>query len=134
MEYKDIAPSEAERGAVEATIKAWRLQRAERLARQKEVDALQKEETAMKSWLINVFATQHYEGMVIDQRFTGLTEREVHSVTDREALQKFILETEALDILQFRISDSAIFDREAAGIVVPGVEIVITNDLSDRKV
>jgi len=134
MEHENIAPSEAERPAVESVIKAWRLKRAERLALSKEVDALQKEETAMKSWLINAFTSQQYEGMVIDQRFTGLTEREIHSVTDREALQEFILENDALDILQFRISDAAIFEREGAGIVVPGVQLVTIADLSDRKV
>lgn len=133
MSYADVTPLEADRILVEQTIKAWRERRAERLAKEAEAKVLQKSETAMKSWLIEVFKAQHYEGMVIDQRITGLNTREVYTVTDREAVTQYIYDWQALDLLEFRVSQRAIQEREDIGQAVPGVELVETYDLFDRK-
>jgi len=128
-----ISPDQANRKDVEKRIVEWRTRRAERLEAQRVVDAMQKEESALKSWLIAVFQAQAYEGMVIDSRITGLSTREVHSVTDKEAFVDYIYENQAIDLLQFRLSETAIVAREDAGFEVPGTEIVEAFDLFDRK-
>jgi len=87
----------------------------------------------MKMWLVAVFQEQRFEGMVIDHRITGLSDREVHEVEDREAFVNYLIENKALDMLQFRISDPAIFAREEIGIKVPGVKVRTIYDLFDRK-
>lgn len=126
-------PQDATRTEVEQTIVQWRETRAQRLEAQRIVDAMQKEESALKSWLIAVFQAQAFEGMVINQRITGLSTREVHTTVDKTALVDYIYENEAIDLLQFRLSETAIVAREAEGVEVPGLEIVEAFDLFDRK-
>lgn len=133
MSYLVIQPNEATRVEVEETIQAWRDQRAIRLAKEQEADQLKKSETDMKSWLIEVFKAQQYEGMVINQRITGLSTKEVYTVLDKEAVTDYIYENQALDLLEFRISQRAIQEREDVGEIVPGLDLVETYDLFDRK-
>jgi hypothetical protein len=133
MSYKDVEPKEADRQLTEETIKAWRDKRVERLALEAEANQLKKSEQDMKSWLIQVFQSQLYEGMVIGQRITGLSTREVHTVSDKEAFVRYIYDWEAIDLLQFRVSESAILEREDIGQPVPGTEVVEVYDLYDRK-
>lgn len=133
MSYRDMLPIEADRILTEETIKLWRAKRVERLAKEKEAEILEKQEKEMKSWLIAVFQEQKFEGMVIDQRITGLSKREVHIVEDREAFIQYIYDNEAIDLLQFRISEGAINEREENGITVPGVDVAEIPDLFDRK-
>jgi len=124
---------EATRPQVEEAIVAWRETRAQRLEAQRIVDAMQKEESALKSWLISVFQQQAFEGMVINQRITGLSTREVHSVVDKAAFVQYVYDWEAIDLLQFRLSETAVREREDIGQPVPGLEIVEAFDLFDRK-
>lgn len=126
-------PAEAERGEIETVIQQWRHQRELRLGLQKTVDALHKDEQEMKSWLLEVFKSQKFEGMIIDQRVTGLVTREVHSVTDRAELTQYILDNAALELLQFRLAEGAIVEREADEGPIPGLELVEVYDLFDRK-
>jgi hypothetical protein len=129
----NVAPLDADRYMAEKVIQAWRDKRDDRLAADKVAAALKEQETAMKMWLIDVFKEQKFEGMVIDHRITGLSDREVHEVEDREAFVNYLIENRALDMLQFRISDPAIFAREDVGVVVPGVKVRTIYDLFDRK-
>lgn len=132
-DFNEVLPAEASRELAEEMIVAWRAKRAARLASEKVVEGLKKEETAMKSWLISVFRDQVLEGMLIEGRLTGVSEREVHVVEDKMAFTQYILDNKALELLQFRISDSAIFDRETNGEDVPGVSLQTVYDLFDRK-
>lgn len=133
MDFNLIAPAEATRQQTEQTIKDWRAKRAERLAADKVAEALKKDESAMKSWLISVFNVQKFEGMVIDGRITGVNPHDVHVVEDKIAFINYIYENEAIDMLQFRLSDGAIFEREEAGDEIPGVRKEEVYDLFDRK-
>jgi hypothetical protein len=131
--YGEVDPKDAHRQLVEDAIVEWRETRAQRLEAQRIVDAMQKEESKLKSWLIAVFQAQAFEGMVINQRITGLSTREVHSVTDKAAFVQYVYDWEAIDLLQFRLSETAIVEREDIGQAVPGLEIVEAFDLFDRK-
>lgn len=133
MDFNAIVPIEATRVQTEEVIQLWRAKRAERLAADKVVEALKKDESAMKSWLISVFLAQKFEGMVIDGRITGVNPKEVHVVEDREALITYIYDHEAIDLLQFRLSDGAAFAREEDGETVPGLRKEEVYDLFDRK-
>jgi hypothetical protein len=133
MSYKDMLPAEANRQLTEETIKAWRAKRVDRLAKQHEAEVLEKQEKDMKSWLIEVFRIQKFEGMMIDQRVTGLSTKELYIVEDRGAYVKYIYDNEAIDLLEFRPVQSAIRDRQEASEDVPGTSLVDTYDLFDRK-
>jgi hypothetical protein len=126
-------PMTAERPLVEEAIQQWRGLSKERLKTEHEAAAIKERETALKLWLVDVFKGQKFEGMLIDGRITGCTSREVHTVTDRIALIDYIYDNRALDILQFRITDDAIFTREEEGEVIPGVEKMEVYGLFDRK-
>lgn len=126
-------PSTATRAEAEAMIQGWRKKSAERLAADKAAEKLKAVETAMKSWLIDVFLKQKFEGIVIDGRITGLNPHDVHNITDRGKFIQYIYDKGAIDLLQFRISDAAIFLREDLGETVPGTEKVEVYNLFDRK-
>ena len=129
----NVAPLDADRYMTEKVIQAWRDKRDDRLAADKVAARLKEQEVAMKQWLIAVFQEQRFEGIVIDHRITGLSDREVHEVENREEFVNYLIENRALDMLQFRISDPAIFAREDAGVKVPGVTVRTVYDLFDRK-
>ncbi len=133
MGFESVLPIDAPRSLVEQTIVAWRDQRERRLALDKVAAAALKEETELKEWLIAVFRGQKFEGMVIGGRITGVSPKEVQVVEDREAFINFIYENKAIDLLQFRASQSAIDERIAEGIEVPGTRVEEVYGLYDRK-
>ena len=126
-------PMTAERPLIEEAILEWRGLNTDRLDAEHEATALKEKETALKLWLVDVFNKQKLEGMLIGGRLTGCTSREVHNVTDRIALIDYIYDNRALDVLQFRITDAALFAREEEGEVIPGVSKVDVYGLFDRK-
>lgn len=126
-------PEDATRQEVEAVIRAWRSKREERLAAEKISEKLKEEEAQFKDWLVEVFKEQKLEGMIIDGRITGANPRDICVVEDREAFVNFLYETKSIDLLQFRLSDSAIFGRLDEGVVVPGIGKMEVYNLFDRK-
>jgi len=129
-----INPAEATREEVEQAIVAWRAKRDERLAQDKIAAKLKKEEEQFKSFILESFKQQKFEGMLIDGRTTGLTSKKIPSVCDKEKLVAYIRQTGELDLLQFRISNPAIEERTANEVEVPGIEYVDYYDLFDRKI
>lgn len=132
---EDMAPSpnEASRQEVEQAVEAWRLIRAERLAQDKISAKLKEQETAIKGWLIDALRTQQYEGIVVGGRITSLSTKEQPVCSDRATLIDYILTTRQIELLQFRLSTTAIAEHVAAGETIPGVEYLPVYDLSDRK-
>lgn len=133
LDIEVVAPEEATRPQTEAIIAAWRAKRAERLEADKVAEELRKQETAFKQWLIQVFLKQQYEGIVLGGRVTGAAKKIVPTVEDRAQFSQYILDTGALDLLQFRISTSAIAERESEGVAIPGLGHMEVFDLYDRK-
>lgn len=127
-------PEEATREPLEELIKWWRAKREERLAAEKMAAQIKKDEDAFKSFILEAFKKQKFEGMIIDGRTTGLTTKSVATVCDKEALVQHIISTKQLDLLQFRLSTGAVDERKEAGVSVPGTEYIDVYDLFDRKV
>src|SRR5262245_14122771 len=98
---------EANRQDIEEIAVQWRAKRADRLSKQRETDLLEKEEKELKRWLIAAFREQHMEGVIVGGRTTGVNEKEIPIVEDREALCNYILQTGKLELLQFRLSTTA---------------------------
>lgn len=126
-------PKEATRQEVTEAVRQWRELRAERLAIEKQAEKVKEKELKLKNFLILSMNSQAYEGIVEGGRITGVRTTEVPTCNDRAALDKFILETGSLDILQFRLSSTAIKDRADKGVEVPGIEYIDVYDLFDRK-
>lgn len=126
-------PGSSTRQEVEAMIRAWRTVRGERLTLQRRVTKLEDQEKILKAWVIEAFRQQKLEGMLIEGRLTGLTTGKALTVEDKEALVKYIYDSKALSILQFRLAEAAINERRDAGEDVPGVGEVEIYGLYDRQ-
>lgn len=131
MTFSD--PAEAKRDEVEAAITAWRDKRAERLELDRQAQVKKKEEDQLYGFLVEVFKQQKLEGMLIEGRVTGLGSKKVSIVEDKEALMAHIRATGELELLQFRLSEPAVKEREENGESVPGVGKMEVYSLFDRK-
>ena len=126
-------PAEATRKQVEGAITAWRAIREERMVAEKVADEIKKREMELKRWIMAVLHEQAIEGIVINDRLTGLTEKEVPEVMDKVSFLEYIRTTGELDLLQFRPAVGAIKDRVDNGVTVPGIGLTKVYDLTDRK-
>jgi hypothetical protein len=127
-------PAEASRETVEQAIVLWRDVRARRLEQEKVANKLKSTEETAKSFILECFKQQKFEGMLIDGRTTGLATKEIPSVCDKEAFMSYIRKTGELELLQFRLAAGAVNERKEEGVSVPGTEYVEVYDLFDRKV
>ena len=129
----DTLPEDATRQQIEAAIVEWRDIRQQRLDMDKIAAKLKEQEQKLKDFVISAMRLQVYDGVVIGGRVTRVTEKEVPIAGDRQEIEKYVYEHQALDILQFRLSSTAIAERMGAGETIPGVEFMSTYDLSDKK-
>jgi hypothetical protein len=128
-----VTPSEATRDLYESIIVKWRAMRAKRLELERQAKAAQESETAFKSYAIEVCRTQKLEGVLIDGRITGLNTKSVATVSDKEALIKYIRETGDIALLQFRLATGTVDEYNENGKKVPGTAYIDVYDLSDKK-
>lgn len=129
-----VPTTDATREQVEDVIVRWRSQRDARLDAEKVAARFKEDEDSMKSWLLDVFDKQRYEGMVIGGKITGIAYREVPVVADRLELESYILSTGDLTLLQFSISTTAVNEHLDNGETIPGIELREVRQLYDRKV
>lgn len=107
--------------------------RSERLALSKQVDALKAEEADLRRLVI-----QRLQDVGLDSgrgtlATASITQDDQASVKDWSALENYILEHKSFDLLQRRVSVTAVRARWENEEVVPGVEKVTLTDLSLTK-
>jgi len=129
----NITPADATRLQIEGAVSEWRALRAERLAAEKVAAAIKDQELAVKDFIVAAMTSQHYEGIVRDGRMTYVRTSQVPMASDRQAFEQYILEQQDLSLLQFRPAVGAIKERLEAGVDVPGIVMMDTFDLGDRK-
>lgn len=129
----NTSPNEATRQEIEQAVTEWRAVRAERLAAEKVADAIKQQETRLKDFIVASMLAQRYEGIIIGERQTYVRTTEVPFAADRLAFENHILETKDLSLLQFRPAVGAIREHLLAGETIPGIELVETYDLGDKK-
>lgn len=115
-------------------VSKWRDLRESRLAQDKIAANLKAQETFMKDTIIQTMLAQQCDGVVTGDRVVGVSERVVKTVSDRPAFVGYILEHQALELLEFRPVQAAIEERLEAGEVIPGLEDLSLYNLYDRKV
>jgi hypothetical protein len=128
-----VQPIDAPRAMLEEITLKWRDARAKRLDAQKVVDELERQEKEYKEYLVSAFLEQKFEGFVVGNRITTVTSKDIHIAEDRAATWAWMRDNDAPEVLQFRLSETAIKEREANGIVIPGIGIMKKWDLSDKK-
>ena len=129
----DVRPEEATREQVEFAVSEWRKVREERLAQEKIAKKLEESEKEYKQFLISALRCQNYEGVLRDGRVTGVVTKPVPVCEDRAAFEEFVLGSGSLQLLQFRLSTSAIAELQDDGVKIPGIGSLDTFDLFDRK-
>jgi len=126
-------PETCSRAELDEITLAWRQAKADRLAFQKQLELLQELENTLKQSILDVCTAQKMEGIVVGGRITSVTTKSTPICNDQSALSAYILEHQALDLLQFRISTKAAQLRIDDGIELPGVTLMDKLELSDKK-
>jgi K+-sensing histidine kinase KdpD len=104
-----------------------------RLAKQKEVDDLQAEETALKNELIASISKDNATGVAGKLVRVTVVTKPKPQVKDWDAFLTHIRRRGAWDLLQRRPSETAIKARWEDGKTIPGVEVFNVVDLSVNK-
>lgn len=108
--------------------------RLERLAAQKLVDGIEAEEKALKEHIITTLPKSETTGVAGKLARVTVVSKEIPQVRDWDAFYKYVIKNKAFDMLQRRLSDTAVNARLEAGKKVDGVEIFKTVSLSINKV
>lgn len=129
----NTSPNEATRQEIEQAVAEWRAVRAERIAAEKAAEQIKSKELELKDFIVAAMTSQRYEGVVKEGRMTYVRQSQVPMASDRLSFENYILQTQDLSLLQFRPAVGAIRERLEAGVEVPGIVMVDTFDLGDRK-
>ena len=105
-----------------------------RLLLQKEVDALQAQETQLKEHLIQKLPKSEASGMAGKLARVTVVLKEIPQVKDWPAFYNYVRKHGRFDLMQKRLSDGAVKDMWEAGEVVPGVEAFNAVSVSVNKV
>lgn len=104
-----------------------------RLAAEKHAATIKEEEIALKEHIINNLPKGD-TGAVGKHHKVIITRKPKPQVKDWAAFYAYVGRTKAFDLLQRRLSDTAIMDRLENKKPVPGIEIFHTIDISLTKV
>lgn len=96
--------------------------REERLKRQKEVDALAAREKELRDYLIANLPKSEASGVAGKVARATIKTKQVPTVKDWAKVHAYVKKTGAFELLQRRLSETAVQERWEAGKEVPGVE------------
>ena len=108
--------------------------RQQRLEIQKQVGLLQSEESAIKEHIINTLPKSEASGVAGKLARVTIVSKQVPQVKDWDAFYKHVKKSGDFDLLQRRLTDSAIEERWEAGKEIPGVEHFNAVSVSINKV
>jgi hypothetical protein len=107
--------------------------RAERLAKKKEMEDLQAQETALKNYLIDTLPKSEASGVAGKAARVQILVKQRVGVSDWDKFYAYIKKSGSFDLLQRRPSEAAIKERWEGQKVVPGVEAEPYVDVSITK-
>ena len=107
--------------------------RAARLAKKKEMDDLQAQETALKNHLIDVLPKSEASGVAGKAARVQILVKQRVGVEDWDKFYAYIKKTGSFDLLQRRPAENAIKERWEGRKVVPGVAAEPYVDVSITK-
>lgn len=108
----------------------YRLARETRLAMQKEVDAVEKFEKALKASIIEEVPTD--QGFVTGGYSFVVTSKEKPTIADWDKLIDYVIDNDRFDFFQKRLSDAAVMET-ADWTRIPGIQRFNHKDLSVTK-
>lgn len=107
--------------------------RAQRLDAEKAIKAMKSDELALRVTIKRLLDAASLEGGRGQIASTSVIHSTEPTAKDWPAIYGFIRENDAFDMLQRRLSATAVKDRWESGIIIPGIEKFDTWDLSLTK-
>lgn len=107
--------------------------REARLALQRDVDKLNEQEKSLKAKIIQMLEQAGATAIGGHKMVVELVPKEKPVANDWDAVHKFIMENDAWDLMQKRLTDTAVRLRWEEGIILPGIQKFPYNDLSISK-
>lgn len=107
--------------------------REQRLALARQVDKLDEKEKQLKAQLIAMLEATGATAIGGKLMIVTLVPKEKAVAKDWDAIHRYIIENDGWDIMQKRLTETAIKLRWEEGIAIPGVEKFPVNDLSISK-
>lgn len=108
--------------------------REKRLAEQKKVDEIEAEEKALKEHLINNLPKSEASGVAGKLARVTIVTKVIPQVEDWDKFYAHIKKTNSFDLMQRRVSDTAVKERWDNGKQVPGVKTFNALSVSINKV
>jgi len=108
--------------------------REKRLEMQKAVDEVEAEEKALKEHLINNLPKSEASGVAGKLARVTIVTKQIPQVKDWDLFYKHVKKTGEFELLQRRLTDSAIKERWEEGKKIPGVESFNAVTVSINKV
>lgn len=108
--------------------------REARLAIEKQAEELKKREALLKDHLINELPKSQAGGIAGKVARVTITTKLIPQVKDWDSFRAYIKKTGSWDLIQKRVSDTAVKERWEAGKEIPGVEAFQTTGVSINKV
>jgi len=108
--------------------------REKRLEDQKKVDAIEAEEKALKEHIIQTLPKSEASGVAGKIARVTVVSKAVPQVKDWDVFYKHVKKTGEFELLQRRLTDTAIRERWDAGKQVPGVESFNALTVSVNKI
>ena len=106
----------------------------QRLALQRQVAAIQEEETALAEAVINTLPSSDLTGIVGKVGKATVVVGETYQVENWDALYKYVVKNKAFELLQRKLSTKAIEERIESGNKIPGVKKFKYKKVSISKV
>jgi hypothetical protein len=114
-----------------AQVDALYKTRQERLKLNKQADALEKEEKALKESIIAELSKSKTTKAIGGRLATAtLVTKQKLVAEDWELVYKYIAKNDAFELLQKRLSDPAVIERMEAGKTIPGITKINIDDIS----
>lgn len=108
--------------------------REKRLEEQKKVDLIEAEEKAIKEHIIQNLPKSEASGVAGKLARVTVITKQIPQVQDWDKFYTYVAKTKSFDLLQRRLTDTAVKERWEAGKKVPGVESFNAVTLSINKV
>jgi hypothetical protein len=108
--------------------------REERLALQHQVDALEKEEKALKQSIIEQIRAEKISSIGGRKMRATIQTKQKPQVSSWPALYDHIRSTGEFDLLQRRLTETAVSARWEEKIIIPGVQAFPVDDISLSKI
>lgn len=107
--------------------------KAARLAKKKEMEELESQETELKEYIIKTLPKSKASGVAGKVARIAVANKDVQQVEDWDALFKYVKKNDAFELLQRRLSTAAVQERLDDGQQVPGVKLIKVPQVSINK-